>query len=245
MLLSVCSGYGQQRAKRYSYIVHSIYPHARTSYTQGLEFVGDELYESTGMYGQSRLLRVDLESGAIEQTLATLPNSEFGEGITILGDTIFMLTWREGKLYLFDRKSAKEITTKRYGGQGWGLTSDGQRLYMSDGSSRITVRNRDSFAIESSHNVTLDGGSIDMLNELEWIEGRIWANIYQSDMIVIINPVSWEVEGVIDLEGLLPASERDRTTDVLNGIAYNRESRKIYVTGKYWSKLFEIEIIEE
>ncbi len=231
-------------AKPYSYIVKAAYPHSSSSYTQGLQIVDGELFESTGLYGQSRLMRVDLESGIVEQELAQLPRNQFGEGITILGDSIFMLTWREGVLHIFDRKSGKSINTKRYAGEGWGLTSDGDNIYMSDGSNRITVRDRASFDIISSHGVTLDGRAVPYLNELEWIEGKIWANVYTTDQIVIIDPTSWIVEGIIDLTGLLPANEHTPQTDVLNGIAYNTATKRVYVTGKNWSKLYEIEIIE-
>ncbi len=230
--------------KRYSYIVNKSYPHSPTSYTQGLEFSGGELFESTGLYGHSRLMSVELSSGEPRRVLASLPHTEFGEGITILNDTIYMITWREGMAYMFDRNSGERIDSRRYSGEGWGLTSDGERLYMSDGSSRITIRDRESFRPISSHSVTLNGEPLTHLNELEWIEGEIWANIYTTNYIVIIDPKTWEVVGVVDLTGILPKSEIDDSTDVLNGIAYDREGQRIYVTGKNWSRLFEIEIVE-
>ncbi|MFR9628675.1 MAG: glutaminyl-peptide cyclotransferase [Rikenellaceae bacterium] len=233
----------QTRYKQYSYIVNAAYPHSISSYTQGLQMVDGELYEGTGMYGESKLLRVDLKSGST-QTLATLPRTEFGEGITILGDTIYMLTWREGIMRMFNKRSGEPIDTRRYTGEGWGVTSDGDKLYMSNGSSKITIRDRESFRELSSHVVTFEGRAVEYLNELEWIDGMIWANIYTTDQIAIIDPKSWCVVGVVDLTGLLPNSERTAKTDVLNGIAYDEESKKIYVTGKYWSKLYEIEIIE-
>ncbi len=227
----------------YSYIVVGEYPHAEDSYTQGLQIVDGQLYESTGLYGKSRLLKVDLPSGRGE-TLATLAKSQFGEGITILGDTIYMLTWREGVLHLFDRDTGQSIDTRRYAGEGWGLTSDGQRLYMSNGSNRITVRERESFKSLSSHSLTLNGRPVEWINELEWIEGRIWANIYMSDTIVIINPESCTIEGVVDLTGLLPERLRTPATEQLNGIAYDKEEKKIYVTGKNWSRMYQIELVE-
>ncbi len=228
---------------RYSYIVGESYPHATDSYTQGLQIVDGVMYESTGLNGESRLLRVDLESGRSD-VLAHLPERDFGEGITILGDTIYMLTWRTKVCYLFDRTSGKKIDQRSYTTEGWGLTSDGERLYMSDGSNRITIRERDSFQKISDHPIYLFGRPLPYLNELEWIEGKIWANVYTTDMIVIINPETWQVEGIVDLTGLLPRKERTAHTDVLNGIAYDEATKKIYVTGKNWSKLFEIEIIE-
>ncbi len=231
--------------KKYGYSVVKSYPHATTSYTQGLQIVDGELFEGTGMYGESRLMRVDIESGKELQRLATLPKEHFGEGITILGDTIYMLTWREGVLHRYHKTTGKKIDQKLYSGEGWGLTSDGDKLYMSDGSSRITIRDRVTFQPLASHSVTLNGRPIQMLNELEWIDGKIWANVYYTDQIVIINPKSFEVEGVIDLTGILLNSHRSAKTDVLNGIAYDEKTKKIYITGKYWSRLFEIEIYEE
>ncbi|MFI3259195.1 MAG: glutaminyl-peptide cyclotransferase [Rikenellaceae bacterium] len=228
---------------RFSYIVHKIYPHSTESYTQGLQIVDGELYESTGLNGKSRFMKVDINTGKTK-VLAELPTKDFGEGITILGDTVYMLTWQSGIAYLFDRESGAKIDQRRYGGEGWGLTSDGDKLFMSNGSNRITVREQDSFNIISSHAILYKGSPVNYLNELEWIEGRIWANIYTTNQIVIINPESWSVEGIVDLTGLLPDSERTSKTDVLNGIAYDSEQKKIYVTGKNWSMLFEIEIVE-
>ncbi len=234
-----------ESVRRYGYAVVESYPHSTSSYTQGLQIVAGELFEGTGMYGESRLLKVDLKSGKATQKLATLPDNQFGEGITILGDTIYMLTWREGLLHLFNKKTGNQIDKRHYAGEGWGLTSDGKQLYMSDGSARIVVRDRVTFKPISSHSVYLNGEPLTMLNELEWIEGKIWANIYTTDFIAIIDPESWQVEGLINLTGLLPNSERETKTDVLNGIAYDEATKKIYVTGKYWSKLFEIEIFED
>ncbi len=240
-----------QQPKQYSYVVHESYPHATNSYTQGFEIDNGILYESTGLYGESRLLKLDMKSGLKSgktTTMATLPRNEFGEGITIIGDSIFMLTWREGRAHIFDKRTGAKIDTKRYAGEGWGLTSHKKngatKLYMSDGSSVITVRDPKTFNAIESHVVTLNGRPIEMINELEWIEGKIWANIYQTNNIVIIDPKRWIVEGVIDLTGILPQSERTSETDVLNGIAYDRETKKIYVTGKNWSKVFQIEIHE-
>ncbi|MFR9652180.1 MAG: glutaminyl-peptide cyclotransferase [Rikenellaceae bacterium] len=230
-----------QPVTHYSYIVRASYPHATDSYTQGLEFAEGQLYESTGEYGKSRLLKVDLRSGATEQ-LAQLPKNHFGEGLTIVGDTIYQLTWRENHLHLYDRKSGKLIGSKRYNGEGWGLCSDGERIYLSDGSNYITVRDPKSFEVLDRQPVVVNDRAAEYLNELEWIDGRIWANIYTTDMIVIINPTNWSVEGIIDLTGLLPNRLRTPQTDVLNGIARNPKDGRIYVTGKNWSKLYEIEI---
>lgn len=243
LLLLLCASCAAAEPVRYGYIVNKEYPHSTDSYTQGLQIVDGVMYESTGLNGASRLMRVDMKSGG-KEVLARLPERDFGEGITILGDTIYMLTWRSKVCYLFDRTSGKKIDQREYPTEGWGLTTDGERLYMSDGSNRITIRERGSFREISFHPIYLFGRALPYLNELEWIEGRIWANVYTTDMIVIINPTTWQVEGVVDLTGLLPQKERTAQTDVLNGIAYDEATKKIYVTGKNWSKLYEIEIIE-
>lgn len=228
----------------YTYQVVAEYPHSRTSYTQGLQFVDGELWEGTGEYGHSKLLRTDLTTGQALQS-QTNPNDEFGEGITVLGDKIYQLTWLNGKMNIYDRKSLKLLATHTYKGEGWGLTSDGTKLYMSDGTSNIRVLDADNYKVERYIGVTLRGESVMYLNELEWIEGKIWANVYTTNQIVIINPTSGLVEGVIDLSNILPTSEHDSKTDVLNGIAYDSTAKRIFVTGKNWSKLFEIKIIAQ
>lgn len=243
-LLHMPNAISQSMAQYYSYIVEAQYPHDTNHYTQGLQIVDGQLYESTGLYGgRSHLLKVDLQSGKT-QTLATLPKEQFGEGITILGDTVYMLTWRENTLHMFNRETGAKIDQRQYTGEGWGITSDGNKLYMSDGSNTITVRDRVTFEPISRHIVTLNNAPLKLLNELEWIEGRIWANVYMTDQIVIINPTTWRVESVIDLTGILPQSQRTAETDVLNGIAYDEATKKIYITGKLWSKLFEIKLIK-
>ncbi len=229
--------------KYYSYIVKNIYPHSTTSYTQGLQYIDSQMWESTGLEGESRLMRVDLESGE-QEVLTQLPDSEFGEGLTVWGDSIFMITWQSQKAYIFDRNSGKIIDNKSYRGEGWGLTTDGERLYMSSGTSKITIRDPYSFKRIEDIQVTLNGQPIEYLNELEWIDGKIWANVYTLNQIVIIDPSTGVIEGVVDLTGILPPSEVSENTDVLNGIAYDEEEKRIFVTGKNWSKLFEIEIVE-
>ena len=228
----------------YTYEVVAEYPHSRTSYTQGLQFVDGELWEGTGEYGRSRILRTDLATGKVLQS-KELSKEEFGEGITVLGDKIYQLTWLNGKLHTYDRKTLKHLDTHTYKGEGWGLTTDGEKLYMSDGTNHIRVLNPETLAQERRFGVTLRGESLQYLNELEWIEGKIWANVYTTDHIVIINPENGVVEGVINLAGILPTSEYDSRTDVLNGIAYDKVSKRIFVTGKNWSKLFEIKLIAQ
>lgn len=226
----------------YTYEVVAEHPHLRTSYTQGLQFVDGELWEGTGEYGRSQLLRTDLASGKVLQS-KKLSKEEFGEGITILGDKIYQLTWLNGKLHIYDKATLRHLATHTYKGEGWGLTTDGEKLYMSDGTNHIRVLNPETLAQERRFGVTLRGESLQYLNELEWIDGKIWANVYTTDHIVIINPENGVVEGVINLSGILPEKERDYKTDVLNGIAYDSTTKRIFVTGKNWSKLFEIRVI--
>ena len=228
----------------YTYEVAAEHPHLRTSYTQGLQFVDGELWEGTGEYGRSQLLRTDLASGKVLQS-KKLSKEEFGEGITVLGDKIYQLTWLNGKLHIYDKATLRHLATHTYKGEGWGLTSDGEKLYMSDGTNYIRVLNSETLAQERRFGVTLRGESLQYLNELEWIDGKIWANVYTTNYIVIINPENGVVEGVVNLSGILPEKERDYKTDVLNGIAYDKATKRIFVTGKNWSKLFEIRVIAQ
>ena len=228
----------------YTYEVVAEYPHMRTSYTQGLQFIDGELWEGTGEYGRSQLLRTDLASGKVLQS-KKLSKEEFGEGITVLGDKIYQLTWLNGKMHIYDKATLRHLATHTYKGEGWGLTSNGEKLYMSDGTHAIRIINPETMQQERLIKVTLRGESLQYLNELEWIDGKIWANIYTTDHIVIINPENGVVEGVINLSGILPEKERDGKTDVLNGIAYDEATKRIFVTGKNWSKLFEIRVIAQ
>ncbi|MBR5105008.1 MAG: glutaminyl-peptide cyclotransferase [Alistipes sp.] len=228
----------------YTYQVVAEHPHLRTSYTQGLQFVDGELWEGTGEYGHSRILRTDLASGKALQSRANAHN-EFGEGITVLGNKIYQLTWLNGRLHTYDRKTLEHLDTHTYKGEGWGLTSDGEKLYMSDGTHSIRILNPATLKQERRFSVTMRGESLQNLNELEWIEGKIWANVYTTNYIVIINPANGVVEGVVDLTGILPETEYDSKTDVLNGIAYDKATKRIFVTGKNWSKLFEIKLIAQ
>lgn len=218
------------------------FDHQQSAYTQGLQFVDGVMWEGTGEYGSSRLQYTDMATGRVT-VVATLPDNYFGEGITLLGDRIYQLTWQNGIMYIYDRKTLKKVDTKRYKGEGWGLTTDGQWLYMSDGTPDIRVLDPVTLEVKRRISVVCNGASLPYLNELEWIDGKIWANVYTLNQIVIINPENGIVEKVVNLEGLLPESEYTPTTDVLNGIAYDKESGRIFVTGKNWSKLFEIRLL--
>ena len=225
---------------KYTYNIKAIYPHDTNSYTQGLQFVDGVLWEGTGEWGKSVLQKVDLKSGRAE-VLATLPKSEFGEGITVLGDKVYQLTWTNNKVHVYDLQG-NHLKDMRYVGEGWGLTSDGESLYMSNGTTDIYKMNPETFKREGKITVTMRGEAVNFINELEWIDGKIWANVYTTDYVVIINPQTGIVEGLIDFTGLLKPEDVTERTDVLNGIAYDAEGKRIFVTGKLWNKLFEIEI---
>ena len=225
----------------YTYRVVRVYPHPTDAYTQGLQFAEGLLWEGTGQNGHSRLTKTDLETGRTTE-VARLPQSDFGEGITLLDGKIYQLTWLSNKAYVYDQQTGRELKTFRYAGEGWGLTTDGTNLYLSDGSEHIRTIDPESFKRKGSIAVTCRGEAVRYLNELEWIDGRIWANLYTSNLILIIHPATGVVEGIVDLSGLLPAEERTPETDVLNGIAYDAAAGRIFVTGKNWPKLFEIEI---
>jgi len=227
---------------QYTYVVKASHPHLATSYTQGLYFDEGALIESTGQYGASLLQRLDLPTGRAE-VLARLPRSEFGEGTARVGDRIYQLTWQNNTAHIYDARTFEKLRDVRYAGEGWGLASDGERLYLSDGSEHIWEVDPASFRRSRKITVTAAGRPVRYLNELEWIEGKIWANVYTTDRIVIIDPATGAVEGIVDLAGLLPEEEITPATDVLNGIAYDPAARRIFVTGKNWSRLFEIEIV--
>ncbi len=226
----------------YRHRVVAEYPHSKTSYTQGLFFSDGLLWEGTGQWGESHLQTLDPATGS-RKVLASLPRSEFGEGIAIMGDTIYQLTWTSGKAHLYDRSGHLHRSVD-YRGEGWGITSDGERLFMSDGSAMIYEIDPVTFKPRRGVAVMSQGSPVENINELEWIEGRIWANIYLTSTIVIIDPATGRVEGIVDLSDLSDRIEIDSTTDVLNGIAYDAGQRRIFVTGKNWNKLFEIEIFE-
>lgn len=233
----------RQGAVSYTYKVKNVYPHDVDSYTQGLYWHDGYLWEGTGEYGNSKLRKVALESGEAEREIA-LENKYFGEGIALLGGRIYQLTWREGEAFVYDADTFEKTAAFKYGDEGWGLTTDGEKLYMSDGSSTIKVLDPENFSVKSTFEVRDGRLPVTMLNELEWIDGKIWANVYLTDEIVIIDPATGQLTGRVDLSGLLPRMERMPYTDVLNGIAYDSGTGRIFVTGKKWHKLFEIELVE-
>lgn len=224
---------------RASFAVTAAYPHDRNAFTQGLVVHGTTFLESTGQNGGSSLRIVDIKTGRVRKR-TDLDARYFGEGMTVIGSKAFMLTWMNQKGFIFDIKTLQQIGEFTYAGEGWGLTTDGTKLYMSNGTSTIAVLDPTTFRVERLFNVTVDGIALDRLNELEWINGEIWANIWMQDVIVAINPQSGKVSKIVDLTGLLPQSERRPDTDVLNGIAWDSVGRKLYVTGKNWPWVYSI-----
>lgn len=230
--------------KRYGVRTVAVYPHSTDAYTQGLLMADGKLYEGTGLNGRSQLRRIDLQSGEVEKR-AELPRRYFGEGIALLGDKIYQITWTSGKAFVYDKASFARLSEFDYKGEGWGLTTDGSKLYMSDGSNRIIVRNPATFAAERTIEVRMAGKALSGLNELEWIDGEIWANVYTTDTIVRISPADGSVTGIIDLQGLQSPTDVSFDTDVLNGIAYDAPTGRILVTGKNWNKIYQIELTDD
>jgi len=229
------------RPRHYNLEVKASFPHDEASYTQGLFFHDGKLYESTGQYSESTFRVVDLTTGSALRKF-DFASKYFVEGSVILGDKLYILTWTNKLAFIYDAKTLEYKSTVRYPREGWGLTTDGQSLIASDGSSRLYWMD-EKFAVQKTVTVKLDGRPVQYLNELEWIDGKIWANVYTSDLIMIINPANGEVEGVVNCKGLLPDKLRDDRTDVLNGIAFNPADGKIYLTGKYWKKLFQVVLV--
>lgn len=235
------------------YTILNVYPHDIKAYTQGLEFHRDTLYEgtgngagnSTGIKGISSLRKTDYKTGKVYQSFE-YPEAVFGEGITILNNKVYQLSWRNLTGFVYDANTLKQIKTFPYSKQieGWGLCNDGEKLYQSDGTEKIYTMNPETFQIEGNINVYSGANKIKSVNELEWIDGKIYGNIYQKDAIAIINPANGAVEGVINLSDLKKQVTQHPDLDVLNGIAYNPKTKTLFVTGKNWDKLFEIKLEE-
>jgi glutaminyl-peptide cyclotransferase len=224
-------------------IVHT-YPHDPHAFTQGLVFVDGSLYESTGINGQSSLRMIDLESGRVLQE-QTLDSKYFGEGLTDWGSTLVQLTWKSQVALVYDRFSFRVLRTFSYSGEGWGLTRDAKALILSDGTDVLRFFDPATFREVRRVSVKDHGKPVSEINELEFVHGEIYANIWYSDRIARIAPASGKVLGWIDLKGLLPAAEHSSPGAVLNGIAYDTAHDRLFVTGKLWPKLFEIQIVPE
>jgi glutaminyl-peptide cyclotransferase len=229
------------RVTTFSYEVLSAYPHDPDAFTQGLVFYQGMLYESTGLNGASSLRRVELETGKVLQKV-DVPSAFFAEGLALFNSRLYQLTWQTQQGFVYDFNSFNLIRGFNYTGEGWGLTHDERSLIMSDGTDQIRFLNPDTFEVQRVIRVQDNGREITELNELEYIKGEIYANIWQTDRIARIDPQSGRVIAWIDLSGLLPPEDRTRPVDVLNGIAYDETSDRIFVTGKLWPKLFVIRL---
>lgn len=221
--------------------VVATYPHDPEAFTQGLFMHEGELFESTGQVGRSSLRQVDLESGNVVRS-ATIDPPYFGEGSARVGDEIFMLSWVSETGFVFDAETFEQIETVSYPGEGWGLTFDGTHLILSDGSPQLRLIDPEDFTLAGTIDVTLNGRPVRRLNELEWIDGEIWANVWQTRIIVRIDPASGEVIGLVDLTSLVPDGLNGSRDAVANGIAWNAATGQIYVTGKLWPVLYEIRL---
>ena len=228
--------------KTYRLDVVAEYPHDTESYTQGLFFHKGELYESTGTHGKSTFRKVDLESGKPQKRL-DFDKKYFVEGSVIFNGNLYILTWESKVAFVYDAETLEYKSTRSYPREGWGITTDGKNLIASDGSATLFFMD-ENFALKRRVMVKYEGRPIRWLNELEYINGKIWANVYTTDEIVIINPKDGRVEGIIDCRGLLPKELYKKDTDVLNGIAYNEKTGKIYLTGKNWPRLYEVRLVE-
>jgi glutamine cyclotransferase len=226
--------------------VSRLYPHARDAFTEGLVYLDGWLYESTGLEGSSSLRRVDLQTGSID-ALVPLDDDLFGEGLALVGERLIQLTWHEGRALVWNVHSLSLEQEFRYDGEGWGLCYDGQRLIMSNGSAELQVRDPQTFQLLDRIGVTLEGKPLDQLNELECVNGEIFANVWQTRRIARIDPASGRVTGWIDTGALLShpelAADEIRGVDVLNGIAYRPDSGRFLLTGKFWPRIFEVELV--
>ncbi len=231
---------GARRAEPGGFKVVAAYPHDPNAFTQGLAIHEGQLYEGTGQYGASTLRRVDLATGRPEKQRALGPQY-FGEGIAILDGLVYQLTWQNGVVVVYDLETFEVERTMRYTGEGWGLTHDGRQLIMSDGSATLRFRDPQTFAVTREIEVRAAGAPVTRLNELEYIDGEIWANIWYDDRIARISPADGNVLGFVDLATLYPASARSSEA-VLNGIAYDAAAKRLFVTGKNWPQLYEIEV---
>ena len=231
----------QSSVKSLDWSIIKTFPHDPAAFTQGLLWHEGALYESTGLEGQSKLRRVDLPSGQVTQNL-NLPPQLFAEGLALANNRLYQLTWQTKTGFVYDAKTFKPLAKFNYRNEGWGLTFDGTDLIQSDGTDVLTWRDPKNFAAKRTVKVTREGAPLRNLNELEWIDGYVWANVWQTDEIVVIDPRNGEVVAQLDLTGLLGAADRTGAEDVLNGIAYDAASKRVFVTGKNWSKLFWLRV---
>ena len=224
-----------------NYKIVNTYSHDINAYTQGFEFYNGILLEGTGQYKESTLRKTDYKSGKVTEQIK-LEDKYFGEGITVLKDKIYQLTWKEKTGFIYDAKTFKLEKTFSFETEGWGITNDGEKLYMSDGSEKIYILDPITLKVVDYISVYTAGSKIDAVNEMEWINGKIWANIYQKDVIAVIDPKTGAVENVINCVALKDKVTQHPELDAFNGIAYNPLTKTFFVTGKNWDKTFEIKI---
>lgn len=234
---------GSTRPEALRVNVLATHPHDPEAFTQGLQWIDGQLYEGTGLEGHSQLRRIQLATWSVEQHVE-LPDDVFGEGIAVVGDRIFEITWREGIAYVWNRADFSRIREHHYEGEGWGLCWDGSHLVMSDGSDQLFFRDADTFEVVRSVHVRRSGHPVEMLNELECVDGLVYANIWQTDRIARIDPSDGRVTGWIDASGLLTSEER-YDADVLNGITWLPDTHRFLITGKLWPRSFEVEFVPE
>jgi len=238
------SSSGEAPIRNYTYEVVNTYPHDSGAYTQGLMIEGEKLFEGTGLRGRSSLRKVDLQTGSVEQ-IHHLSSSIFGEGIVVYDNKILQLSWTSGIGFIYNKNTFERLRSVTYPTEGWGITYDGTRFIVSDGTANLYFRDKITFEEIDRVTVRDDQGTVTRLNELEYVKGEIYANVWQTDRIARINPANGRVVGWIDLTGLLPPEDHSSTVDVLNGIAYDSVKNRLFVTGKLWPKLFEIKLIEQ
>ena len=225
-----------------SFSVVQTFPHDQSAFTQGLVFADGEFLESTGLQGESSLRRVEITTGKVLQQI-TVPNEYFAEGLALVGDDLLQLTWQNHMGFVYDRKTFKQKRTFPVKTEGWGIAYDGaSQLVMSDGSDQLFFLDPKSFAVTRTIRVQDAGTPVGNLNELEWIEGEIWANVWTTNRIVRVSPATGTVNAIVDLERLWPMSQRRPPADVLNGIAYDKSLRRIFITGKKWPLVYQIKV---
>jgi glutaminyl-peptide cyclotransferase len=234
-------------APKIRYTILNVYPHDTSAYTQGLQLYNGKLYEGTGDFETSSLRITDLKTGKVEKKHMMGSAEIFGEGINIFKGKIYQLTWRSNVVYVYALNNIdKPITTFKWPYEGWGITNNGTDIIISDGSANLYFVDAETFKVKSTIAVTEDGRPIDSINELEYIDGYVYANVYQTNFIVKVDPASGHVAGKIDLPGLkekyFPKEIIPDRTDVLNGIAYDSTTKKLFITGKRWPKMFEISL---
>ncbi len=244
LFVAVAAGLFAQNAPVHSYKVVATYPHDPKAFTEGLQYSNGFLYEGTGMNGSSSIRKVNLITGAIVK-IQPISDFYFGEGIYVLGNKLYELTYKSGVAFLYDAATFKTLDTFHYPGEGWALTYDGKHLIMSDGTPALRIIDPATFRELNRLQVREGTRPVNNLNELEYIDGEIWANIWLTDRVARIDPRSGQVNSWVDFSGLLKQADRTPDTDVLNGIAYDAARKRIFVTGKRWPKLFQIQVVEK